>query len=447
MNMGAVDRSFFTTDAMVRAVSLLASAARTFLALSWRHLMLKPRMAINLTVALALAFIIDSAHAFMLGLDGSISQGSDALYALNRDGREVKIAQTGSAGPDWVVFEDLGMPSVASDGTVLFGAARNWNHQLRWSIFVAEPDSGSVFPVALPTSSEGGSDLDMRVDPRPRQTSDGGIVFVTHEFSGDDALFKLTHGNLKRLVRTGERLPDGRMVRLIAFGSVRPESRGGVAFLGYLEPGGQAEMMVSESGAIIILALQDRQLPDSEHFRSFGLPASTVTADGPIVAFTAQTDRGAGLFTFARGRLRKVLSQSASCGLGHIDYLSPASPGLNDQGGLAVLGRCSGTMGIFLVNHGTAELIVNADQATDHGRHFDRLGDPVLTGATVFFGALSADGVASFFNISEGKINRFVPIEMSESNVADQGATNRHTIEVVSVSINQRGQIAYLGSP
>jgi len=406
-----------------------------------------PRMAVNVSTALAIAFFIGSARAYMLGLDGSISQGSDALYALDRDGREVKIAQTGSAGPDWVVLEDLGMPSVALDGTVLFGAAREWNHQLRWSIFVAEPDTGAIFRVALPTSAEGGSALDMMADPRPQQTSEGGIVFTAHESSGDDALFKLAHGKLKRLVRTGERLPDARTVRVITFGSIRPESQGGIAFLGYLEPGGQAEMMVSESGAITILALQDKQLPSGEHFRSFGLPSASITADGPLVAFTARTDRGAGLFTFAQGRLHKALSPSASCGLGHIDYLSPASPGLNDLGALAVLGRCSGTMGIFLVKRGTAELVVNANHATDNGARFDRLGDPMFIETTVFFGALTTDGGTAFFNILEGKIAQFLPIEMPKRNIADRESANRHTIEVVSVSINRRGQIAYLGSP
>ena len=81
------------------------------------------RIAVGVSVALAIAFFIGSAHAYTLGLDDSISQGADVLYALDRDGREVKIAQAGSPGPDWVVIEDLGMPSVALDGTVLFGAA------------------------------------------------------------------------------------------------------------------------------------------------------------------------------------------------------------------------------------------------------------------------------------------------------------------------------------
>ena len=77
-----------------------------------------PRIAVTVSVALAIAFFIGSAHAYTLGLDDSISQDADVLYALDRDGREVKIAQAGSPGPDWIVIEDLGMPSVALDGTV-----------------------------------------------------------------------------------------------------------------------------------------------------------------------------------------------------------------------------------------------------------------------------------------------------------------------------------------
>jgi hypothetical protein len=418
--------------------------------------MLSPRIVVKLVVALAIALCVDSAHAFMIGLDGSASNGSDALYAVNRQGREVKIAQTGNVGPDWVVLEDLGLPTVSSDGTVLFGAARESNRQVRWSMFIAQPDSGAVLNVALPDSFEDGSTLEMRADPRPQQTSDGGIIFLAHESSqessdhpssGDDALFKVSHGKLHRLVRTGERLSDGRTIHLIAFGSVRPESQGGIAFSGYLEPGGQAEMMVSESGETTILALQDQPLPNSEHFTSFGLPASTVTADGPMVAFTARTDRGDGLFTFARGKLNKVLAQSASCGQGHIDYLSTARPALNSEGALAIRGRCSGTEGIFLARHGTAELVVSAAQSTHRGTRLDRLGDPMLSESTVFFGALTTDGDSSLFNIFEGKINKIVPIEKPETDVAFPVTVTRHTIETTSVSINQRGQIAYLGSP
>jgi len=116
--------------------------------------------------------------------------------------------------------------------------------------------------------------------------------------------------------------------------------------------------------------------------------------------------------------------------------------------GLIPLGSLGMTvLGIFLARHGSAELIVSADQATHRGTRLDRLGDPMLSEGTVFFGALTADGDSSLFNIFEGKINKIVPIEKPETNVAFPATANRHTIETTSVSINQRGQIAYLGSP
>jgi hypothetical protein len=104
-------------------------------------------------------------------------------------------------------------------------------------------------------------------------------------------------------------------------------------------------------------------------------------------------------------------------------------------------------MGIFLVKDGIAESVVNSNQPTDQGVRFDRLGDPVFSQDSVFFGALAADGTASFFSVFGGKIIQFGPPEMPARNVAEAGVAGRHSIEVVSVSINQRGQIAYLGSP
>jgi hypothetical protein len=104
-------------------------------------------------------------------------------------------------------------------------------------------------------------------------------------------------------------------------------------------------------------------------------------------------------------------------------------------------------MGIFLVKRGSAKLVVSADQATGHGARFDRLGDPMLSERTVFFGALDSDGASNLFDVFEGKINQFLPMETPASTVAYERGASRHTIETTSVSVNQRGRIAYLGSP
>jgi hypothetical protein len=70
-----------------------------------------------------------------------------------------------------------------------------------------------------------------------------------------------------------------------------------------------------------------------------------------------------------------------------------------------------------------------------------------LAPALFFLGALTADGATSFFNVLNGKITELVPAVMPKREIADREFPNRHTIEFVSVSINQRGQMAYLGSP
>src|SRR5262245_35060980 len=79
-----------------------------------------------------------SGHAFVVNFGGSLhdpaavrSSAADALYATDRDGREVKLVGTDSS-----LFEgtplDHGMPSLAPDGTVFFGAAFRRNNRVGW---------------------------------------------------------------------------------------------------------------------------------------------------------------------------------------------------------------------------------------------------------------------------------------------------------------------------
>src|SRR5215469_17317081 len=90
------------------------------------------------------------AHAFVLSFGGSLhdpaavrSSAADVLYATDRDGREIKLVGTDSSLLDGTPL-DLGMPSVAPDGTVFFGAAFRRNDRVRWEIFTAKPDNHSL---------------------------------------------------------------------------------------------------------------------------------------------------------------------------------------------------------------------------------------------------------------------------------------------------------------
>jgi hypothetical protein len=410
------------------------------------------------TVALALAAVIamlttGPVQAFMMSLggptgleNGHILGGADALYAIDRAGREVKIADTGTAGPAGVIFQDLGIPSVAADGSVLFGAAIVRNHQLRWSIFVAKPDSRSSVPIAVMPSADDAPE--MMADPRPVSTPDGALIFAAHDSSEGDAVFKLLDGKLSRLLRTADRLRDGRIVRSIGFGSVQPAGRAGVVLLGKLQPGGEAELLLSDSGAITVIASEDDEGSQGVHFRSFGLPAASASDAGTLVAFTARTNRGPGLFRYTHGKLSQVLSGARSCRSGKLNYLSTASPGLNGDGVIAIHGSCSGNDGIFLVRNGTATMVMRAHQESGYDGQFSYIGDPLLSDAgDVFFGATGADGMHRVFSVFGRNVSQVTPVEDPfEDRIVHSSMSRKHTVEGASMSINQRGQIAYLGS-
>jgi hypothetical protein len=101
---------------------------------------------------------------------------------------------------------------------------------------------------------------------------------------------------------------------------------------------------------------------------------------------------------------------------------------------------------ILLVKRGTAMLVVSADHTADHGTRFDRLDDPVLTEGTVFSERSPRTELPAFSILLKVTSLNSSHLRCAERNVADWGLANRRTIQVVNVSINQRGQIAYLGS-
>src|SRR6516162_7515545 len=91
-----------------------------------------------------------SGHAFVLSFGGSLhdpaavrSSAADVLYATDRDRGEVKLVGTDSSLLEGTPL-DLGMQSVAPDGTVFFGAAFRRNDRVRWEMFAANPDEHSL---------------------------------------------------------------------------------------------------------------------------------------------------------------------------------------------------------------------------------------------------------------------------------------------------------------
>ena len=391
--------------------------------------------------------------AQLMGPGGASSDsGADALYATDHFGREIKIAEVDVPGPDGTVLQDLGVPSVDGDGNVWFSAAILEGRQLRWRIFTANPDAPLSDPVAfaIPAASEAGGSPVMRIDPRPVRAGDGSVIFSTEMSGGGDAVFKVSAGKLVRLVRTGERLDDGRIVRKIVFGTLQPAGQGEVALSAYLMPGGQAELLISESGAIKVIAAEGVAAPGGTHYRAgFGPPAAIAAGHEAIVAFTAHTDHGDSVFLYKRGTTHQVLSTGAPCRHGTISYVSTERPGLSPDGAVAVLANCAGTPTIFLVDGGKTRALVRAQQQAEYPGQFSQLGGPQLSRyGTVVFGAIGSDDIDRLFALSRtGRMQRIAPrqLERFDRPVLDAASEISHTVSPATLSINQGGTSAYLG--
>jgi len=390
-----------------------------------------------------LAISASSASAFLIGLEQTLN-GNESLYAMNAAGREVEIAHTGTAGPDGAIVQDLGIPSVAQDGTVLFAAAILDKHNLSWKMYSANPDSGESVAMSVSQNSE--LLPDMRFDPRPVASSDGAVIFAAHQSKGD-AVFRLLDGRLSSVLRTGDATRDGRAIRSLTFGTVATGSRGQVALEAYLQPGRQAELLVSANGPATVLAAEGDAAPGGGRYRSgFGAPAATASGNDPIVAFTARTSRGHALFLYSHGKVRRVLADGTACKGGRIKYLFPGRPGLMAGGTLAVLASCSGTPAIMLVTRGAAKMVLRTEQDTEQGRSFYYVNSPMLSASgAIFFGATGTDDVDRIYSMSrDGAMTELAPLQTFDREISDPGPL-MHTVSSAAIAINQDGVVAYLG--
>ena len=187
-----------------------------------------------LVVALQV-MVLSPVNAFVISLgegpaqDPGVMRSSEAevLYATNRYGQEVKLAGTDAQLGDGTPL-DLGRPSIALDGTVLFGAAFRSGNQVRWQVFAANPDTHAVSRLPLPIAQNENA-LELVTDPTPQAQADGSVIFAAEDDSHREALYGLKGGKLTCLLRTGSNLGHGRILRNLGFGTLAATDGGAVA--------------------------------------------------------------------------------------------------------------------------------------------------------------------------------------------------------------------------
>jgi hypothetical protein len=417
--------------------------------------------------ALALLIVLGfagpaGAVSMTLGGSGPDSNGdaAQALYASDSGGNSVLITQVGRESPAGAAFTEIGVPQMAPDGRVLFGAEETeMDGRHRWGIFVGDPEAPPARRVAALGFKPSNAVCfpHFRTDPYPVADADGGIAFIAADSADHDALFLRSHGIVTCLASIGGQTIQGHTISVLSHGSVQMGESGNVVFTGWLKAADgadprndrQALFLASMRAGVNELAVEDDLGPNRTRYkRPFGLPAAVASPEGTLVAFTAKTETGSALFLYRDGVMARILPTGTATTAGPVSYLSPGRPGLMEDATTAVLAGCARVPAIFRLERGRLNLRIERGQLTPLGTAIEALGDPVLTrSGAMFIGATDSqdheklfvlDGDDALFEV--GSTSLLYRIAMQN------GGAEGHSIFTGTLTANQRGDFAYLGS-
>ena len=291
----------------------------------------------------------------------------------------------------------------------------------------------------------------LNVDPRPEVDGAGGIVFVARDASNGEAIFRIADGKLSRLAAVGDKLPDGRHLQHIMFGSTTSWAPGACAFIGFLEGDKQAELLVSSEG-LRAMAVEGEPAAGGGVFKkNFGLPAVVSPlprAEGNLAAFTARTTTGEGLFVY-NTKLEQIPLSGMACGKLGLNFYSTGRPGLDANGRIAMLAQCDTTPVLVSADvYRRREVMIRTDPDAPGGPQLASVADPiVLNSGAVLFGGSDADHHEAIYELSSGKTLQDLTMQKAEAQPAsDTLESNKHTVCAATVSANHNGDFAYLGT-
>jgi len=440
--------------------------------------MKKARLSAVVTLVLALSILALSikAHAVSLTLEGvgnSVSVGnSQALWVSNSGGHAVQVTAVGAPAPDGGKISELGVPSMMSDGRVVFGAEvttkgeHGSTDRQQWTLFIGNPDATPEHRItALDVKSRPAwCNPVYHGDPYPVADTDGQIAFMAALGRDRDGLLLYSHGVLSCLAETGSKTNEGDEIVVLSFGSPQMGANGQVVFNAWLKPSArhplpnpdeaahghthlQALLMATRAGVHEVAVEGDFGPNHTQYQRPFGLPSALASPQGTLVAFTAKTPSGAALFMYDGSGMVRMLPTGTQTPLGPVSYVSPGRPGLMADGTAAILAGCARIPVIFRLNRGLLDLRIQRGQLTPLGAIIESLGDPVLTASgAMFVGATDNDGRERLYVLDRN--DEFFEVGSPEMlyRVAFGGEENpQHSIFTGTLTVNQHGDYGYLG--
>lgn len=390
------------------------------------------------------------------GSDGGVDMSATSgLYVSDRDGVATLIAQVGAIAPGGDIFEDLGVPSIAPDGDVVFGAATvSQDQRPRWDIYrakVGAPGNQRIVRVLDGATLSNNCHPDFMADPYPMAGANGIVAFLAPEASGQDAVFRYQNGRLNCVARIGDRTAQGHTLKFLNFGTADIAGNGEMAFLAHVkdpsEHGVERAVVVTIDGnsSLREVAREGDRAPGGGNFgASFGRPAIVQSRFGNLIAFTNRNSWVNAAYISSAGRLSRSFRTGTRTKLGVLTYISDGRPGLLPDGTLIISGASKHRSAVFKAKDGELTPIKRQGDLTQFGTRLEGFVDPSVTSSgLVYLGGLDDLGNEHLFVFESGD-GLQVPIEAS-ADVSSAGRWMPHLFPGI-LALNQRGDLATLGA-
>lgn len=423
-------------------------------------------------LAVTCLVVASHAHAITMTLagpePGSVAPAADltsTIWAGAPDGSLLKIATLGDKVPGGGTFTDMGVPSIAPDNRVIFGAeVTDVDGVARWEVFRGDlnaPADRRVAPAMEGAAVSRGCVPKVNLDPYPVAGSNGTIAFIAPEASGSDALFRYSDGELTCAVRIGDRTAEGHVIRMMDFGSAAMAPSGEVVFKGRIDDadGRRSSGTPRRPHLAMILAAPHEPLREiavegsrepggARYLGSFGIPAAVSTTHGAMVAFTAMTTRGSrahgyGLYIYRGGKTIQVLANGDRTSVGRLTFLSNGRPALSASGKIAVRGASADRRAIVAIRDGHPAVVVAPGRETEVGSRIVTFGDPVVSASgRIMVGIIDDDERSLLYAVNPGNL-----IRISIPAVPDGELVGGLTTPIFAgtLVVNEAGAFAFIG--
>jgi hypothetical protein len=412
----------------------------------------------EITIVKLLGFLIavalvaaSEASAFRLTMNGGNSlrvETPAALYVGDAAGHLVKIVARGARVPGGGTIADFGIPAIATDGSVIFGADVR-GEAVGWRIFRADPTaSGRVrIAPALGNSEETAACRPLlKSDPQAVAAGVGSFVFIASDQLGRSALFSYSNGHLDCPVRSGDRTGEGHVIFSLGFGTAAAAEDGSVIFGGSIvqrpdrderHDSKAAILLMSPQGRVQEVAVEGSRAEDGKRYGpGFGLPSISDSTSGALVSFVNRGGDESSLFVGTAKHPHRTTTTGARTSAGTLSYLSTGRPSMAEDGAVAVK-AASGDHTLIVVVRSGEPVVVAQDGDRPSGMTVTDADPAALRTDRLYVQAVDAENREHVLSLSAAPLGG-APLKGA---AVISGALS---VYPESVNVNRKGAVAFL---